>query len=550
MSDKQRRMTRLDLTLAKRKRSTMKLKNIKLTKFRRFEALTLDEIPPVKMVIMAGPNGSGKSSLFDAFSVWLQANYVGLNWDPTYHSRDKTAHGWSNQVSLEFHSGTPCNKSIYLRSAYRNDPDFQISSLSKQTDPVTSARVRRMIDQDGAVSQNYQRLASDAFEDAFDRIDGNTTLQEFREGAIGEIRRAVQRLFPHLDLDTLGNPLTEGTFRFTKGMAEGFSYKNLSGGEKSAFDLLLDMIVKRRSFDDTVFAIDEPEAHMNTRLQGALLGELFDLIPDGSQLWVATHSIGMMRKARDLFEQHPEQVAFYDFEGHDYDQAVTLKPVLPDRNFWQRILSVALDDLADLIAPKEVVICEGNPKVAAPCKNEEHDAKCYNTIFAAEFPDTAFISGGNSHDVANDRLRFAAVLPNIIKGIVVSRLIDRDDHSPADAASFRSEGLRILTRRHIECYLYDDEIISLLYEREGRADEAAAFLARKASRMADATSSRGRPGDDVKASAAQLYQDLKKDLQLVACGNDELAFARNVLAPLVKPETTIYQELKRDIFGA
>ena len=93
-----------------------------------------------------------------------------------------------------------------------------------------------MIDTDSAVSQNYQRLASAAFEDAFDRMDGTQTLKQFREGAIGEIGGAVSRLFPNLRLETLGNPLEDGTFRFTKGIAKDFSYKNLSGGEKAAFD--------------------------------------------------------------------------------------------------------------------------------------------------------------------------------------------------------------------------------------------------------------------------------------------------------------------------
>ena len=313
---------------------------------------------------MAGPNGSGKSSLFDAFSVWQQAQSFGVNWDKSYYNRDKAVSSWTNQVKPTFYSGEASNKTFYLRSAYRNDPEFEISSLQKLADANSTIRVRRMIEQDGAVSQNYQRLASNAFQDAFDRADGTQTLQEFRENSIGEISRAVHSLFPDLDLNTLGNPLIEGTFRFTKGLIDGFSYKNLSGGEKSAFDLLLDMLVKRKTFDDTIFAIDEPEAHMNTRLQGVLLGELYKLIPDGSQMWIATHSIGMMRKAKDLYIKNPGDVIFYDFEGHNYDAAVTLKPVRPDRAFWQRILRVALDDLADLVAPREVVLCEGNPKGA------------------------------------------------------------------------------------------------------------------------------------------------------------------------------------------
>ena len=67
------------------------------------------------------------------------------------------------------------------------------------------------------------------------------------------------RLFPNLELNSLGNPLRDGTFRFTKGSSRGFAYKNLSGGEKAAFDLVLDLVVARNEYNDTIFCIDEPE---------------------------------------------------------------------------------------------------------------------------------------------------------------------------------------------------------------------------------------------------------------------------------------------------
>jgi len=392
-------------------------------------------------------------------------------------------------------------------------------------------------------------LAADAFEDAFDKEDETKTLKEFREGAIGEIGAAVRRLFPDLDLNTLGNPLSEGTFRFTKGAITGFSYKNLSGGEKAAFDLLLDMVVKRRIFNDTVFGIDEPESHMNTRLQGALLGELYDLIPEGSQMWVATHSIGMMRKARELYEKQPSEVIFLDFEGHDFDQPVVLRPVAPTRSFWERILRVALDDLADLVAPREIVICEGNPKGSVPGKNEEHDARCYETIFSDQYPDTKFVSGGSSKEVIGDRLRFAHVFPNVIKGVTVWRLIDRDDHAPRDVADFRKDGIRTLRRRHLEAYLYGEEVLRALYQKEGRLADFPELQAKYAVAMKESVEVRNNPPDDVKSAAPTIYAFAKSHLGLTSCGDDQMAFARNVLARLLKPGMSTYEELRQDIFG-
>lgn len=529
----------------------MKIKTIHLKGFRRFADLTIPNLPPAKLVVMAGPNGSGKSSLLDAFSLHHRMlGQFGVSWDSAYHSRGSQDAVWTGQqVQIEFHGAPKGKKSYYLRSAYRNEADFQLGSLARQADPTEHVRINRMIDQDSVVSQNFQMLASNALEDAFDRFDGTMSLNEFREESIGDVKRAVSRLFPDLQLNHLGNPLSEGTFRFSKGSVARFSYKNLSGGEKAAFDLILDFVVKRRSFDDTVFAIDEPETHMNTRLQGSLLGELYDLIPANSQLWVATHSIGMMRKALDLHQANPDQVIFLDFEGHNYDEPVVLEPVKPNRSFWERILKVALDDLAELIAPKRIVLCEGNPVSPVGGKNEAHDARCYDAIFEKEFADTKFVSGGNSHDVSNDRLRFAAVFPQVIAGVDVIRLIDRDDHSPSDASDFRAAGLTVLSRRNIESYLYDDEVIERLYESHGRASDAPAALAEKARFMAESVS-RGNPPDDFKKAAPQIYDFLKKHLGLTACGNDHSAFARQCLAPLLQPGMTTYAELKKDIFGA
>lgn len=529
----------------------MKIQSVRVTGFKRFHDLSIPDLPPARLIIMAGPNGSGKSSLFDAFSIWQQVHHHGISWDKNYYSRDATTTGWQDQSQITFHGAAPpSKKSIYLRTAYRNDPDFELGSLQRQGDASEQLRFRRMIETDGAVSQNYQRLASNAFEDAFDRLDASTTIGQFREDAIGDIRDAVKRIFPDLELNTLGNPLEEGTFRFSKGTMKRFNYKNLSGGEKSAFDLLLDMVVKRRTFDDTVYAIDEPEAHMNTRLQGALLQELYNLIPSGSQMWVATHSIGMMRKARKLHEEHPGEVIFLDFEGQNYDEPVVLRPVAPTRTFWERVLKVALDDLADLVAPKEIVICEGNPSGPVAGKNAEHDARCFEAIFGDTHPDTKFISAGNSHDVAGDRLRFAAVFPNVIKGIKVRRVIDRDDHAPADVEEFNSNGVRTLRRRHLESYLYDEEVLKALYEQYGRIDDFAALQGARAHAIADSVAPpRNNAPDDLKSAAPAIYTFVRTNLGLTACGNNQMAFARTILAPLIKPGMTVYQELEDDIFG-
>ncbi|MGH6736893.1 MAG: AAA family ATPase [Methyloceanibacter sp.] len=480
---------------------------VRLDHFRRFTQLEIRDIPDtVRLVVLAGPNGSGKSSLFDAFALWHQINaHHSWKGDLSYYSK-------LSNLQLEIQKRTkvavypgsdPLRKeAFYFRTAYRNDPEFTLNRLDRVGPAVDEFRFRRMIEGDATVTQNYQRLASQAFEDVFDRESPTTTIGDFRERVVGNIRDSIKRLFPDLILNSLGNPLDHGTFRFDKGGSKAFEYKNLSGGEKAAFDLILDVIVKRDVYGDAVYCIDEPDAHMNSRLQGALLEELYNLVPGASQLWVATHSIGMMSKARDLYAKFPGTVAFLDFGDHDFDKPVIITPSRPTRQFWERVLAVALDDLANLVAPREVVICEGNPGGAIPGKNAEHDATVFNTIFGEEMPDVKFIAGGNAKDVAADRLGFVAALPKMASGIRVRRLIDRDDHAPADVSKMASEGITTLSRRNIESYLYDDEVLNALCTSVGKASEAATLIAEK-QRAITASVGRGNAPDDIKSAAGQ-----------------------------------------------
>ena len=119
---------------------------------------------------------------------------------------------------------------------------------------------------------------------------------QIREQVIGQVRDSLQSIFPDLWLHSLEDPEGGGTFYFEKGVAKKYNYVNLSGGEKAAFDLLLDFIVRREYYPNAVMCIDEPEAHMGWAAQGKLLEVLYELIPEKSQLWLGTHSIGILTR--------------------------------------------------------------------------------------------------------------------------------------------------------------------------------------------------------------------------------------------------------------
>lgn len=531
----------------------MHIQSVHLNKFRRFSDLTITDVPhSARLVVIAGPNGSGKSSVFDGFRTWqlFVGGVGGLN-DPLYHFKQGVgAQEWPNLVQVTFHEALDDarkKKAFYIRSAYRNDADFTLSQLASVGSALAPPRINRLIDNDASVGDNYRRLVSQSVEGIFSGGYDQMNVRDLREGFIGTVRESMKRVFGDLVLVGVGDPLSNGSFFFEKGISKNFHYKNLSGGEKAAFDLLLDLIVQLRYYDDTVFCIDEPETHLNTRLQGKLLEEFLNLVPATCQLWIATHSIGMMRKARDLHEQRPGEVVFLDFEDQDFDAPITVRPAAVNRRFWNRVLGVALDDLAKLVAPKQVVLCEGKPLSSKQAK-AEFDARCYRVIFAADRPDTDFVSVGNSSDVMADRLEIGKAIQTIVAGTKIVRLIDRDDRSPEEIADAQAVGVRVLSRRHIESYLADDEILAALCIVNDNPAAVAAVLAAKQAAIA-ASVQRGNPPDDMKSAVGELYGAIRRILQIVGSGNTVDAFLRDTLAPLVTPNTNTYCQMRLDIFG-
>ncbi|MCB0309553.1 MAG: ATP-binding protein, partial [Bdellovibrionales bacterium] len=350
-------------------------------------------------------------------------------------------------------------------------------------------------------------------------------------------------LFDGLVLSGTGNPTNNGTFRFDKGLVSNFHFKNLSGGEKAAFDLLLDFIIKKQAFDDTVFCIDEPELHMHTKLQGKLLEQLFELLPNNCQLWISTHSIGMARKAAELYRLNPKEVVFIDFHNEDFDQSVILSPKKPNRLFWKNMFDTALDDLADLVVPSKVVFCEGK-KLGSKGRNPSFDSSVYTKIFSEEFPDVDFVPLGGDKEVRNDSKLWELVLKRLAPGVKASSVFDRDDRSNEEIDSLKNQGVRVLDRRDLENYLWDDEILTKLAV-ERSADQKASIIISKKNELL----SRNETKDDVKSISGELYNFCKTTLSLAQCGNNAQAFARDTLASLVSSDTDVYKELKLIIFG-
>jgi RecF/RecN/SMC N terminal domain len=436
----------------------MHLKSIRLKEFRGFTDLTLADIPvSARMVMLIGPNGTGKSSIFDALLSWSGAHGAGMSWDETFHIKKSAAtpSGWDKAIErVEFYEPTPTQpedwkRLCYFRTAYRNEAEFSQGNLGAVPD-VAARKFYRTIENDAAVAGNYRRLIMQTIKDVWGAgSDRRTvTLQEYADAVVKKVNDSLSRVLPHLKLESLGDPsLQVGNFYFMKGISKGYLFKNLSGGEKAIFDLLIDLIATAPFFNDSLICVDEPEAHVNPAVQGLLLRELLKLTPEESQLWIATHAIGMLRAARDIEAAAPGTVAFINFEA-DFDQPVVVTPTKMDRPTWQRSLQVALDDLAALVSPRQVVVCEGG--VGARFVDDGLDGQVYNRIFEESQPDTQFFSTGSHKDTENARTILVTLAATVLPGLQVKRLIDRDDRSDSEVTAERAQGHLVLSRRNLE----------------------------------------------------------------------------------------------------
>ena len=293
----------------------MKIKTIQMKNFRRFTNLTIETLPQTaRLVVMIGPNGSGKSSVFDAL-LTVKNDKGGLysTIPNDYYVKFGTPKEDYRDPEIKFHSETEMTdedwrKAVYMRSSYRNDLIDSTDRLFTQASPLMSAsRFRRLSENDQSVGSNYSRILNLLLEHSSAKGRRGEKVGDIQDEIYGELIIAIEELFrdPQLVLTGLGSPKDMKIFQFDKGTSHGFTYHNLSSGERAALDLLLDVIVAKAEFNDTVFCIDEPEAHIHTKLQGPLLEQLYKLIPENSQLWIATHSVGMVRKAQDLWARKP-----------------------------------------------------------------------------------------------------------------------------------------------------------------------------------------------------------------------------------------------------
>ena len=521
----------------------MRISDVRIPgRFKRFGSLEIQGLgAEIELVVMLGPNGTGKSSVFDAFLQWARAQGRRSQRSVANEYFDSETGSFGKPEIVLHGSNAPDTSEqlgplVHVRTAHRNTPDVLADSIEKQEEFRRRRPLDRMVDTDATLGEHYQRLVA-RFLPVLSNLESGDAARDLEaaRAILAPVQNSLTRVLPHLRFTGLGDPTSNGSFYFTRDDIRGFRYESLSGGEKAIFDLLLDVHVAATELGSPLICLDEPEIHLNPDVQASVLTELVELLPSGSQLWIATHSIGMIRRAFDISADEPSRVAFLDFgnvSGPSPD--VLLKPSQPSGQLLRKAMSVALHDLARLLAPEILVICEGSQ---VSDRIHAWDERIYRQIFNDLHPRVEFRSSGGKGELE----QAAQIASLIAPGTHILKLRDRDDLTLENRARLLASDpyLRVLERHSLESYLLDDEVLEALVSDRGSRRRDAVTELRAARNGAI------RPNGSARGALSAVFDVAKNVLASTeGLGENASQFSADVLAKLIAPDMTVRQEIE------
>jgi len=421
----------------------MRITKLELKNFKRFTDLRIENIPPqAKLVLLIGSNGSGKSSVFDAFQ-YLNSIHDGKsqNIQSTYFRKNIDA---VTEALVLFDDGSKVGtngKANFSTQSFEKSGSFYGRTSFRQLSRLTKTSLGNI----GSIQSDFDRPdffidRDNRFENDIDNVTGNILKEVFqlqnpaqviREKYINPINRALENIFGHANGTNLSLveiiPPLEGKVAqiiFKKGTST-IHYDLLSAGEKEVFNVIFNLMSRRDLFQETIYFFDELDLHLNTKIQYNLLKEIIEnWIPEKSQLWTASHSLGFIEYAK-----HADQATIIDFDDFDFDQPKVLTPEAKDNPDIYEI-AVGKEFLSSLFQSMDVYFVE----------NLDQDYYALAGINKA-----VFVAENNRNSV------YHKVRTGNYKGIV-----DRDFLSDDDIATIKSEypNLIILPYYSIENLLY------------------------------------------------------------------------------------------------
>ena len=423
----------------------MKIKKVHFKNFKRFTDLSLENIPEnAKLVLLIGANGSGKSSVFDGF-IWLSKSLD--KEDEDYYLKNPQN---QTDVLITFEDGESISKGnfeenknyFYGRSSIRIVPKIEgdgrtLSLMATDKDAPRSSIMpdfRFVNDVYAYILQINETLLSAAIRGH--SVDSKEVFLNYIE----PLNQSLKKIFEEtgagiLQIVDLKNATPDSSPKliFQKGESK-INYDLLSHGEKQVITILLNFIVRRKNYEDSIIFIDEMDCHLNTALQETLLQEIVEKwIPDSSQLWTASHALGFIDYARKA-----EKAVILDLDSYNFDVPQTITPQ-----------SKEILDVYDIAIPKSILSQLFSDKKIVFCENQNDEY--YNLLC---LPKVIFVGLKDSRDV------FLQVKRDIKK----YALRDRDFLSDDEIIKIQTEypKHRILGYYAFENYLYHPDNIAEL----------------------------------------------------------------------------------------
>lgn len=481
--------------------------------------------------MLVGPNWTGKSCIFDAFNYFAYTSKRNTPAkDDEYYKKDSTkicSVALFNEYDVQINNPTYEDRKVnfYGRSSYRFTSKINRDSISTgvaskvlkdQDAPVTYAELDQRIENDieKALGEFIQAVQAQIWK----------TDTEIVGQVIGKLNESLASIFQdsNLQLVRIIDPHSDPTkskidLEFKKNDSV-FSFRNLSSGEKEIVDIIFNFHRRKDSWiKDGIYFIDEPELHLNTKIQSLLLVELNKLCKEiNAQLWVATHSLGFLRAAQDIKKIDREKVSIIEFIPTYATQFDPVRPIDGTRADWKRIFQTALEEITGLVAPKLIIYCEGK-------MINSLDEKMFNSIFS-EKDDCLFISSTNKADSIKYAGVALTVLNKAFDSVEIRNLVDRDNSETLPKGS----GVKLckLERREFENYLFDFEIISKTFSDIAK-DEYDKIV-------------KDIKNDDVDSQSNELISLTKQTI-------NEKDFKLKLAANITK-DTQIYKDLHTIIF--
>ena len=395
----------------------MLIQKLQLTNFKRFTDLTIDlsgEEQTPKLVLLIGANGSGKSCVFDGFNIIASYSYLhrleSNNKNSAYYVKDKsileksklevifpykgedarlvvetsenikeasfyTELSLDNTISWQYvekkdekisdtlrkHSYILDSFKIYGRNAIKALPDLDLPVGTNFVDNVKKDldRPNNTTERDERLKSNFAYLPYWLDIYAKEEQNQNLTFSQLKTRFYDQFTTSFNNVFAKNK-----NPLTfkevkpnrdfneADEFIFTKGNSE-VEYKLLSMGEKLVVDIILDIIVRKPFYTDSIVYFDELDIHLHTDLQYDLMAEIMSLLGNlNSQVWVASHSLGFIQYATEY-----DRGAVIDLDNRDFDVRQTLVP-RPNNNIDVYEIAVPKGMIFNIFNDKKLILCE------------------------------------------------------------------------------------------------------------------------------------------------------------------------------------------------